>query len=829
MRPEYNEGLNEFLERVWRTKNEGTDNVEAEFDGLKFDTRNCQSLEELKLKYNLLRDEENKKVLELRKKAEFLVSDEGKELQKQFLEKTIKEHAMALEDDRIKTLVKLFNELPRGSAVSEKEQEEREKERFQFLQLYNNLTENNIVDPSEVRYNLEKMMPYINDHDLELYYKDGNKKVDIMPELIEKLEDNYNSRPVDVIYQEDIDRVHIYNYLQDFKKYGFSIVDKYDEFIPTEELNDNDINTLAGCFVTNDEFLGEKFENDGERVNAIREKIKEIRDSFYSDFIYNHNSLVKTYKELVDNSQEKEEIKEILLKNEHLRESFEQLTKTKVMKEALTSFKEMAKVYFKEEKNFGFQMNMINIGRFELELQFYEIGMKYAPQVMAKKAELIGPKEKIKSFEENKIVKDPRVLEENQKLMDKLDKDSVAAFFAKQTTSPSTELALAPQYNTEVSPENIELTPEINPIAERKAEISKKGYELGEVYAKLDNSLELLNNLEPFTNIKIEPVEEAVTKLISIGVRSDKASLLAEEAYQQAVVEKNDKYSDKVAVSVLVNRAEEIKELVNEGKSVEEAMLVVANCETYEEAGINTATVERLTAMALNSKELSVDKLIAEEIFKTAKEIEQIVAEGASFEEAIKYRPQELTLTSRDEALATLLPLGMSEEDADFRISKADKGEFFELKFGGLEDYKKYAPKSIKEEVEVPNYEDKFNLAHDNYVATIRGLEQDKYVLTEEETKASNLLMDLHEIIDYKTYAPKTQRHYFVCLSTILSSSYKLNLIKENPAARISAPKVPRQKPKFLNLEEARKILELLECEELKYQVAINILLYTRN
>ena len=83
------------------------------------------------------------------------------------------------------------------------------------------------------------------------------------------------------------------------------------------------------------------------------------------------------------------------------------------------------------------------------------------------------------------------------------------------------------------------------------------------------------------------------------------------------------------------------------------------------------------------------------------------------------------------------------------------------------------------------------------------------------------------EIIDYKTYAPKTQLHYFRCLSTILTTAYKLDMIKENPVSKVSAPKVPKKQPQFLNVEQTRNILKLLKKEQLKYQVAINILLFT--
>ena len=83
------------------------------------------------------------------------------------------------------------------------------------------------------------------------------------------------------------------------------------------------------------------------------------------------------------------------------------------------------------------------------------------------------------------------------------------------------------------------------------------------------------------------------------------------------------------------------------------------------------------------------------------------------------------------------------------------------------------------------------------------------------------------KIIDYKVYAPKTQLHYFRCLSSIISSAYKLDIIKENPVSKVSAPKVPRKLPQFLNVEESKRILEELEKEDLKYQVGINLALYT--
>lgn len=110
----------------------------------------------------------------------------------------------------------------------------------------------------------------------------------------------------------------------------------------------------------------------------------------------------------------------------------------------------------------------------------------------------------------------------------------------------------------------------------------------------------------------------------------------------------------------------------------------------------------------------------------------------------------------------------------------------------------------------------------------IRPLHIQKFKNLLSTTKSNVAIKDKEgNIIDYKTYAPKTQLHYFRCLSTILSTAYKLDMIKENPVSKVSAPKVPRKLPQFLNVEQARTMLELLENEDLKYQVAINILLYT--
>lgn len=83
------------------------------------------------------------------------------------------------------------------------------------------------------------------------------------------------------------------------------------------------------------------------------------------------------------------------------------------------------------------------------------------------------------------------------------------------------------------------------------------------------------------------------------------------------------------------------------------------------------------------------------------------------------------------------------------------------------------------------------------------------------------------EIIAYKPYSPKTQRHYWVTLSTILNYACELGFIQINPCGRVSAPKLVSHEANFLEEEEIKKMLDCLKKEPIKNRVMIESYLFT--
>lgn len=83
------------------------------------------------------------------------------------------------------------------------------------------------------------------------------------------------------------------------------------------------------------------------------------------------------------------------------------------------------------------------------------------------------------------------------------------------------------------------------------------------------------------------------------------------------------------------------------------------------------------------------------------------------------------------------------------------------------------------------------------------------------------------EIVDYKTYSPKTQRHYWVMLSTILNYACKLDYITTNPCSKVSAPKLKTIEANYLEIEEIKNILELLKNEPIKNRVMIETYIFS--
>ena len=75
--------------------------------------------------------------------------------------------------------------------------------------------------------------------------------------------------------------------------------------------------------------------------------------------------------------------------------------------------------------------------------------------------------------------------------------------------------------------------------------------------------------------------------------------------------------------------------------------------------------------------------------------------------------------------------------------------------------------------------------------------------------------------------APKTILEHHRVISKILATAVKWEYIEKNPAERADPPKVPYREMKFLDEEETREMLLLLENEPIQYRTMITLLVYT--
>lgn len=83
------------------------------------------------------------------------------------------------------------------------------------------------------------------------------------------------------------------------------------------------------------------------------------------------------------------------------------------------------------------------------------------------------------------------------------------------------------------------------------------------------------------------------------------------------------------------------------------------------------------------------------------------------------------------------------------------------------------------------------------------------------------------KIIGNQDLAPKTILHYHRLISSMLNKAVKWQLIDENVAQRVDPPKVPYKEAKFLDDEQARQLILLLENEPIQYKTMIILLIYT--
>ena len=75
--------------------------------------------------------------------------------------------------------------------------------------------------------------------------------------------------------------------------------------------------------------------------------------------------------------------------------------------------------------------------------------------------------------------------------------------------------------------------------------------------------------------------------------------------------------------------------------------------------------------------------------------------------------------------------------------------------------------------------------------------------------------------------APKTIKHYHTFISSVLERAVKWQVIQDNPARRIDAPKVDRVAIEHMDDKQAIRFMEIVQDEPIEYRVIFTMLLIT--
>ena len=87
---------------------------------------------------------------------------------------------------------------------------------------------------------------------------------------------------------------------------------------------------------------------------------------------------------------------------------------------------------------------------------------------------------------------------------------------------------------------------------------------------------------------------------------------------------------------------------------------------------------------------------------------------------------------------------------------------------------------------------------------------------------------DVFEPFEAKKYlSPKTILHYHRLISVIMSTAVQWQLIISNPCERVKPPKVSKKEAKYLDEHQAKKLLSVIQNEDIKYKTIIEVLIYT--
>lgn len=117
-------------------------------------------------------------------------------------------------------------------------------------------------------------------------------------------------------------------------------------------------------------------------------------------------------------------------------------------------------------------------------------------------------------------------------------------------------------------------------------------------------------------------------------------------------------------------------------------------------------------------------------------------------------------------------------------------------------------------------------------LTTIESAEKGEIISRDSAEKlASTLNIDFAELFTSvysdKPLAAKTLVHYHRLLNSLFEKAVKWNVLYDNPCRHVEPPKLARHEAKFLDEEQARRLLSELETAPFQYRVMVNLLLFT--
>lgn len=94
---------------------------------------------------------------------------------------------------------------------------------------------------------------------------------------------------------------------------------------------------------------------------------------------------------------------------------------------------------------------------------------------------------------------------------------------------------------------------------------------------------------------------------------------------------------------------------------------------------------------------------------------------------------------------------------------------------------------------------------------------------------ANKNITDLFDQVgEAKPLSDNTVRHYLRCVSSVLSVAVEWQLIESNPCSRVRPPKVSQTAIKYLEIDEAQRIIDAaMKIDDIRIQTAVLVFLYT--